>query len=686
MPDPAEEFAEAAPGVRTADPIRQRGLIHQYHAEVDATDGLVRIFTLAPDVTAEAVHTAFRKTADQWYNTSSHPNVVTVYDRGTEPHPWIAVELVDGQRLASLARQLSIYEIRTILMDVAKALRNAALYNTKHLGLNPQTVWVQDTDETVEAVVDDWGLERACHVAAGDPPETPYTPPEFTADPTAESEQADVYGLGALTYYALTGQPPSGPAIQAGTDSLPPPSTLAEDELDSAVDDVVLQALAREPAKRYESAYQYKRALARVLPSSRTVTADADDEAHEDEHEKTSAGEDDEETAESSRPTDTRASSTNEGETRETTADSTEDNEDATQEANDQSLVTTRRTALAVLGIGAVGIGGRWLAGSNGDGVTDNEGRDRDTDHEGQDREISDGTGSGETVSIVVGSKPYTEQINLGYVAYELIENNTDANPIDETSWGGNTAHADGYQDGEIHAYYDYMGSLWSGHPPENDSTPFDSPDEQYDALKEEMEEEHPIQILDRADWQNTWTLFVPEENLEETDADIETISDLANYVNDGNYDIEIVYEDGFRYRSDGFDALIDHYGFEDEHVENWEEAQPDGEFLEVSDGASTGEAVGRGDGDAGFGYRTSAWLDDLDDVVLLEDDEAFWPFFHPVGIVHEDVATDEVVEALNMMPDAIPDVQTMQELNAQAADERPQQVVRNYLSSEGFI
>jgi len=77
-----------------------------------------------------------------------------------------------------------------------------------------------------------------------------------------------------------------------------------------------------------------------------------------------------------------------------------------------------------------------------------------------------------ETVSIAVGSKDYTEQINLGYVAYELIENNTDANPIDETSWGGNEAHSDGYQDGDIHAYYDYMGSLWADHPPYNESTP----------------------------------------------------------------------------------------------------------------------------------------------------------------------------------------------------------------------
>lgn len=208
------------------------------------------------------------------------------------------------------------------------------------------------------------------------------------------------------------------------------------------------------------------------------------------------------------------------------------------REQRQPPLLTNRRQLLGALTAG----GTAALAGCVGGGSDTSEG--------GADSASGDSDGS---LSVVVSSKGYTEQLNLGYVAYELLANNTNANLVDETGFGGNAAHARAYQSGEIHAYYDYMGSLWASHPPRHDEADFETPDEQYDALKSEMESEHPIRILDRADWQNTWAVFVRERAIEGTG--IETISDLAAHVNSGNYGIKPAFGDGFRVRSDGLDA-----------------------------------------------------------------------------------------------------------------------------------
>lgn len=330
-------------------------------------------------------------------------------------------------------------------------------------------------------------------------------------------------------------------------------------------------------------------------------------------------------------------------------------------------LATNRRQLLGALAAG----GTAALTGCAGGNNDTSEGT-----ADGTSGSSSDGS-----LSVVVSSKGYTEQLNLGYLAYELLASETSASLVDETGFGGNAAHAEAYQSGEIHAYYDYMGSLWASHPPEHDEASFQTPDEQYDALKAEMEAEHPIRILNRANWQNTWAVFVREQAIEGTG--IETISELAAHVNSGNYGIKPAFGNGFRARSDGLDALFDYYGFDAEQVARWES---ENEFLEAASAQAVGTAVDEAYADLGFGYSTSAWLTDVDDIVILEDDRNFWPFFHPVGVVHEDVATDAVVSALNAMPDAIPDAGTMQELNSRANEVGSQQAVADHLRANGFI
>jgi len=128
MTDHVKDFARAAPGVTAATEEKLEPSIHEYRGELRSTDASVRIFTPPPD-SDDSVQTAFQKNASEWYNISTHPNVVSVVARGTEPRPWLAVERPRGELLDVRHSSLSVPEIRTIIKTVAETLRIANLYN-----------------------------------------------------------------------------------------------------------------------------------------------------------------------------------------------------------------------------------------------------------------------------------------------------------------------------------------------------------------------------------------------------------------------------------------------------------------------------------------------------------------------------------------------------------------------------
>jgi osmoprotectant transport system substrate-binding protein len=344
-----------------------------------------------------------------------------------------------------------------------------------------------------------------------------------------------------------------------------------------------------------------------------------------------------------------------------------------------------KRSGLALTTVGLAGCSGSGDSSDSGGSGGGGGGGGSDGGDDGSSGGGSDSTPTEETLSVAVGSKTYNEQINLGYVAYELLANNTDHNVVDKTEFGGNQEIAKAYQssDPTVHTYYDYMGSIWADHPPAHDEQISD-PDEMHSKLKSEMESEHPVRITDRTNWQNTWAPFGKQATL--GDAGLSTLSDLAEYVNGGNYDLTFALEQDFYGRGDGFEALMSHYGFEQEHLTAWEE---NGGILKVTSGPATGTAVDEGQADIGLGYSTSAWIAAIDgEVVTLDDDKGFWPSYHVVGIVHEDIATDEVFAELNKISKIIPDGSTMRSINqdSSADDADNQEVVRSFLKENGFI
>ena len=259
MSDLPSSFARATPGVRAATALHEDGVVHTYAGRLESVSGEVQLFVLSPEVSDPAVESAFDRAAAGWERIADRPGVVSVHDRGERPRPWIAVESVDGTRLSDLDAPLAVDEVRTVLGAVAEALRATGRAGVHHGALSPASVRL--VDGPGDARIDDWGLERACRVAAGRQQPTPYTAPELATEEREPDDRADVYSLGAIAYYLLTGGTPRTAATGAGEvggDGSPPRASAVNGSVPGRFDAVLETAMAGEPGDRYATPYEFK--------------------------------------------------------------------------------------------------------------------------------------------------------------------------------------------------------------------------------------------------------------------------------------------------------------------------------------------------------------------------------------------------------------------------------------------
>src|SRR5215216_4818094 len=216
----------------------------------------------------------------------SHPNIVAVFDSGSDAgQHYLVMEYVAGQSLAELlARQGRLVPRRAaeLAIQVCGALAAAHAQGLVHRDVKPANVLVGDDGQVK---VTDFGIVKAAAATTLTGTGTvlgtaAYLSPEQAQGHPVDA-RSDLYSLGCVLYELLCGSPPFGSwadrsavAIATRHVSEPPePPSLRNPQVDPALDQVVLTALAKEPARRYQSADERHQALQSSLTGDATGTA-----------------------------------------------------------------------------------------------------------------------------------------------------------------------------------------------------------------------------------------------------------------------------------------------------------------------------------------------------------------------------------------------------------------------------
>ncbi len=194
-----------------------------------------------------------------------HPGIVPVYEVGeVEGQHYFSMGYVAGGNLEARARQgpLPPSQAAALVEAVAEAVAYAHARGIVHRDLKPANVLL---DRDGQPRVTDFGLARHLHAdgrltAKGQVVGTPnFMPPEQATGSADVGPAADVYALGALLYYLLTGRPPFHAATPLETlRQVVEQEPVAPRQLNAAVDrdleTICLCCLHKEPGRRYAGA------------------------------------------------------------------------------------------------------------------------------------------------------------------------------------------------------------------------------------------------------------------------------------------------------------------------------------------------------------------------------------------------------------------------------------------------
>jgi eukaryotic-like serine/threonine-protein kinase len=217
----------------------------------------------------------------------SHPNTVQIFDFGqAERLAYLVMEYVEGGDLGQLLKRegpLDFARAARICAQVCASVAEAHEHGIVHRDVKPENIMVSQTRGHPDFVkVLDFGLAKLREgteqpsltlTRAGNIVGTPYymAPEQIRGDEV--DPRTDVYGLGAVLYKAITGEPPFRAGTPMGvltkhlTEAPVPPSQRGAVSLPPQADAIVMRALQKDPAARHPTASDLREELLAYLRS-----------------------------------------------------------------------------------------------------------------------------------------------------------------------------------------------------------------------------------------------------------------------------------------------------------------------------------------------------------------------------------------------------------------------------------
>jgi eukaryotic-like serine/threonine-protein kinase len=261
--------------------VGRGGMAEVFRARDIRLDRIVGVKTLRDDLARDQTFQArFRREA-QSAASLNHPSIVAVYDTGEDmvgntPVPYIVMEFVDGRTLRDLLRddrRLLPERAAEITDGVLRALDYSHRNGIVHRDIKPGNVMLTRAGEVK---VMDFGIARAVADSQMTMTQTAqvigtaqYLSPEQARGERVDA-RSDLYSTGCLLYELLTGRPPftgDSPvaiAYQHVKEEPVPPSRI-DPEVPAWADAIVLKAMQKDPALRYQSAGEMRNDIQRAL-------------------------------------------------------------------------------------------------------------------------------------------------------------------------------------------------------------------------------------------------------------------------------------------------------------------------------------------------------------------------------------------------------------------------------------
>lgn len=221
----------------------------------------------------------FQREADTLTRLDS-PHVIAIYDHGEEDGvPWLATQYVRGGDLGDLLQRrgaLAPGSAIEVCAQLAEALADAHRAGVVHRDVKPSNVLVRDPEaERLHVYLCDFGIALDASsdrlTTAGEVVGTwAFLAPERTQGATA-TPASDLYSLGCLLWTCLTGSAPYGGAdvsVAIAHVNAPVRQLAGTDPLSRHLNEVLRTALAKDPAQRYATASDLRRALLAAPPAT----------------------------------------------------------------------------------------------------------------------------------------------------------------------------------------------------------------------------------------------------------------------------------------------------------------------------------------------------------------------------------------------------------------------------------